>query len=140
MNLMANRFLDEFSLTKQPSSSAINSVDQEEIDPPRDATMLIWDLDLIMPSSNLFESQEQPAEVSSIQTCSKGLPGSKDVDTTQVSKSKATLDRPKTPSAFSKKPIRIHTRESPKLDYNMVEYLKNLRANISVMDMCRIPQ
>jgi hypothetical protein len=75
-----------------------------------------------------------------IQTRSKGPPGSKDVDATQVSKSKETPDRPKMPSAFGKKPIRIHTRESPKLDYNVVEDLKNLRANISVMDMCRIPQ
>jgi hypothetical protein len=58
MNLMANRFLDEVSLTEQPSSSAINIFDQEEIDPPRDTTMLIWDPDLIMPSSDLFESQE----------------------------------------------------------------------------------
>jgi hypothetical protein len=56
MNLMANRFLDEVSLTEQPSSSAINSVDQEDIDPPQDTTMLIWDPDLIMPSSDLFES------------------------------------------------------------------------------------
>jgi hypothetical protein len=58
MNLMANRFLDEVSLTEQASSLAINSVDQEEIDPPQDTTMLIWDIDLIMSSRDLFESQE----------------------------------------------------------------------------------
>jgi hypothetical protein len=60
MNLMANRFLDEVSLTKQPSNSVMNVVDQEEIDPPEDTTMLIWDPDLIMPSDDLFESQEPP--------------------------------------------------------------------------------
>jgi hypothetical protein len=64
MNLMANRFLDEVSLTEQPSSSVMNIVDQEEVDPPRDTTMLIWDPDLIMPSDDLFESQDQPMEVS----------------------------------------------------------------------------
>jgi len=34
MNLMANRFLDEVSLTKQSSSSTMNIVDQEEAGPP----------------------------------------------------------------------------------------------------------
>jgi hypothetical protein len=34
MNLMANRFLGEVSLTKQSSSSVINIADQEEVDPP----------------------------------------------------------------------------------------------------------
>jgi hypothetical protein len=42
--------------------------------------MLIWDPDLIMPSDDLFESQEQPTEVSVVQTRSKGPPGSKDTD------------------------------------------------------------
>ena len=54
MNLMANQFLDEVSLTEQPRSSFMNVVDQEEIDPPEDTTMLIWDPDLNMPSNNLF--------------------------------------------------------------------------------------
>jgi hypothetical protein len=54
MNLMANQFLDEVSLTEQPSSSVMNVVDQEEIDPPKDITMMIWDTDLIMPSDDLF--------------------------------------------------------------------------------------
>jgi ribonuclease HI len=44
------------------------------------------------------------------------------------------------PVAPSKQPLSIHTRESPKLDYNVVEDLKKLKANISVMDVCRIPQ
>jgi hypothetical protein len=140
MNLMANRFLDEVSLTEQSSSSVMNIVDQEEIDPPQDTTMLIWDPDLIMPSDDLFESQEPPVEVSVVQTCSKGPPVSKDITATQTSRNKTTPDHPKAPFSPSKKPISIHTRESPKLDYNVVEDLKKLRANISVMDICRIPQ
>jgi hypothetical protein len=58
MNLMANRFLDEVSLTKQSSSSIINISDQEEVDPPEETTMLIWDPNLPMPSDDLF--QEPP--------------------------------------------------------------------------------
>jgi hypothetical protein len=54
MNLMANWFLDEVSLTEQPSSSVMNVADQEEIDPPEGTTMLIWDPGLIMPSDDLF--------------------------------------------------------------------------------------
>jgi hypothetical protein len=80
-----NQFLDEVSLTEQPSGSVMNVVDQEEIDPPEDTTMLIWDPDLIMPSDDLFESQEPPAEVSVVQTRSKGPPISKDPITTQTS-------------------------------------------------------
>jgi hypothetical protein len=34
MNLMANQFLDEVSLTRKPASSTMNIVDQEEVDPP----------------------------------------------------------------------------------------------------------
>ena len=77
MNYMANQFLDEVSLIEQPNSLVMNIADQEEIDPPKYTTMLIWDPDLIIPSADLFESQEQPAEVLMIQTRSKGLPGLK---------------------------------------------------------------
>jgi hypothetical protein len=66
MNFMANRFLDEVTLTEQPTSSVMNVSYQEEIDPSEDMAMLIWDPDLIMPSNDLFESQEQPAEVSMV--------------------------------------------------------------------------
>jgi hypothetical protein len=68
MNLMANRFLDEVSLTEQSSGSTINIVDQEEVDPPEETTMLIWDPDLPMPSDDLFEVQEPPTEVLVVQT------------------------------------------------------------------------
>ena len=67
MNLMANWFLDEVSLTKQSSDSAMNIVDQEEFDPPEETTMLIWDPDLPMPSKDLFNVQEPPTEVLVVQ-------------------------------------------------------------------------
>jgi hypothetical protein len=63
MNFMANWFLDEVFLTEHPSSSVMNIVAQEEVDPPRDTIMLIWDPDLIMPSDDLFESWDEPVEV-----------------------------------------------------------------------------
>jgi len=68
MNLMANRFLDEVSLTEQPSSSAMNIVDQEEVDSPEETSMLIWNPDLPMPSDDLFEVQEPPDEVLAVKT------------------------------------------------------------------------
>jgi hypothetical protein len=43
MNLMANRFLDEVSLTEKPSGLVMNVADQEEIDPPEDTTMMMLD-------------------------------------------------------------------------------------------------
>jgi hypothetical protein len=79
MNLMANHFLDKVSLTEQSRSLAINILDQEEVDPPRDTTMLICDLDVITSSDDLFESREQPTEFSVAHTRSKGQPGSKNV-------------------------------------------------------------
>jgi hypothetical protein len=69
-------------------------------------TILIWDPDLIMPSDDLFESQEQPVEVLVIQTCSKGPPSSKDTAATQTSSSKVTSDHPKTPFVLGKKPYK----------------------------------
>jgi hypothetical protein len=72
MNLMANRFLDEVSLTEQSSGSVMNIVEKEEVDPPEETTMLIWDPDLPMPFDDLFEVQEPPAKVLVVQTRSRG--------------------------------------------------------------------
>jgi hypothetical protein len=140
MNLMANQFLDEVSLTEQSSGSTMNIVDQEEVDPPEETTMLIWDPDLPMPSDDLFEVQEPPTEVLAVQTRSRGQPVSNDLTTAQTLGGNPTSNHPKAPFVSRRNPINIHTRESPKLDYNIVEDLKKLKANISVMDMCRIPQ
>jgi hypothetical protein len=49
-------------------------------------------------------------------------------------------DHPKAPFAHRRNPMNIHTQESAKIEYNIVEYLKKLKANMLVMDMCRIPQ
>jgi hypothetical protein len=68
MNLMANRFLDEVSLTKQSNRSTMNIDDHKEIDPQEETTMLIWDLDLPMASDDLFEVQEPPAKVLVVKT------------------------------------------------------------------------
>jgi hypothetical protein len=118
----------------------MNIVDQEEVDPPEETTMLIWDPDLPMPSDDLFEVQEPPAEVLVVQTRSRGQPVSNDLTTAQTSGGKPAPDHPKAPFVPRRNPINIHTRESPKLDYNIVEDLKKLKENISVMDICRIPQ
>jgi hypothetical protein len=79
MNLMDNRFLDEVSLTKQSSGSVMNIVDQEEVDPLEETTMLLWNPDLQMPYDDLFEVQEPPAEVLAVQTRSRGHPASNDL-------------------------------------------------------------
>jgi hypothetical protein len=68
MNLMAKLFLDEVSLTEQSSESTMNIADKEEVDPPEETTMLIWDPHLPMPFDDLFEVQEPPAEVLIVQT------------------------------------------------------------------------
>jgi len=102
--------------------------------------MLIWDPDVIASSGDLFESQEQPAEVSTVQTCIKGQPGSKDVDAPRASQCKLTPNSLKMSFTPGKNPISIHTQDSPKLEYNIVKYLKKLKDNILVMDVCRIPQ
>jgi hypothetical protein len=140
MNLMANQFLDEFSLTEQSSGSNMNIVDQEEIDSQEETTMLIWDPDLAMPSDDTFEVQEPLVEVLVVQTQSRGQLVSKDLTTTQTLGGRSTPDHSKAPFFPRKNIINIHTRESSKLDYNIVEDLKNLKDNISFMDICRIPQ
>jgi len=139
MNVMVNRFLYEVSLTEQSSGSTINIFDQEEVDPLEETTMLIWDPNLPMPSDDLFEVQELPTEVLAVQTRSRGQLVSTDLTTNQNLGGRPTPDHLKSPFAPRRNPINIHTRESPKLDYNIVEDLKNLKPNISVMDMCRIP-
>ena len=58
----------------------------------------------------------------------------------QTSGGRSTPNHPKAPFSPCKNPISINTREFPKMEYNVVEYLIKLKANISVMDICRIPQ
>jgi hypothetical protein len=72
LNLMANHFLDEVSLTEQSSSSTINIVDQEEVDPPEETIMLLWDPDLPILFDDLFEVQEPPTKVLVVQMRSRG--------------------------------------------------------------------
>jgi hypothetical protein len=140
MNLMENRFLDEVSLTEQSSGSTVNISYHEEVDPSEETTMLLWDPDLPMPSNDIFEVQEPPIEVLVVQTRSKGQLVSNDLTIFQTLRGKQTSDHLKAPFVSQINPINIHTRESPKLEYNIVEDLKILKVNVSVMDMCRIPQ
>jgi hypothetical protein len=73
-----------------------------------------------------------------VQTCSKVPLVSKYPITTQTSEERSTPDHPKAPFSPRKNPISIHTRKSPKLDYKVVEDLKKLKANISVIDIRRM--
>jgi hypothetical protein len=109
MNLMANQFLDEVSLTEQSSDSTINIADQEEFDPLEETTMLIWDLDLPMSSDDLFEVQEPPLEVLDVKTQSRGQPVSKNLSIAQTSRGIPTSDHPKAPFSPRRNPINIHT-------------------------------
>jgi hypothetical protein len=63
MNMVGNWFLDEVSLTEQSSGSSVNIFDQEEIDPPKETTMLLWDPNLPMPFNDIFAVLEPPAKV-----------------------------------------------------------------------------
>jgi hypothetical protein len=49
-------------------------------------------------------------------------------------------DHPKPLFSFQKNPTNIHTQGAPKLDYNVVEDLNKMKANVFFMDMCRISQ
>jgi hypothetical protein len=102
--------------------------------------MLLWDLDLPMPSDDLFEVHEPPAEVVVVQMKSRGHLVSNDLTISHTSRGKQMSNHPKESIISQRNPINIHTRESPKIDYNIVEDLKKLKANILVMDMCIIPQ
>jgi hypothetical protein len=134
MNLIANRFLGE------PSSILMfNIADQEVTEPPEGTAMLIWDLDVITSLDDLFKPQAPPAEISVVHTHSKGQPDPRDIDATHASQSKLTPNRLRMPFTPSKNPISIHTHDSPKLDYSVEEYLKKVKANVSVMDICIIP-
>jgi hypothetical protein len=102
--------------------------------------MLIWDPDVITSLDDLFKPQEPPTDILVVETRSYGQPDPKYTDATRVSQSKLTPNFPRMPVAPSKQPLSIHTWESPKIDYNIVKDLNKLKANISVMDVCRIPQ
>jgi hypothetical protein len=87
----------------------MNVVDQEDMDPPEYTPILIWDLELIIPSNDLFEVQEPLIEVSVVKTRSKGQLVSNDLTTTQNLSRNSTLHHPKTPFSPRRNPINIHT-------------------------------
>jgi hypothetical protein len=60
--------------------------------------------------------------------------------TTQSSRVNQVANHPKPLFSSQRNPTNIHTREKPKLDCNVVEFLNKMKANVSVMDICRIPQ
>jgi hypothetical protein len=68
MNLMANQFVDEVSLTEQSSGSTMNFDDHEEVDSQEETTMLMWDPSLTMPFDDIFEVEEPLVEVLAVQT------------------------------------------------------------------------
>jgi hypothetical protein len=101
--------------------------------------MFLWDPDLPMPSDDIFEVQEPLDEVLAVQTRSRGQPVSNDLTISHTPRGKKTSNQLKEPFVSQRNPINIHTRESTKLEYNIVEDLKILKENVSVMDMCIIP-
>ena len=105
-----------------------------------ETSMLLWDPNLLMPLDDVLEVQEPPIEVLAVQTWIKGQPVSNDLIIVQSSRGKQIANHSKAPFISQRNHINIHTQESPKLDYNIVEDLKKLKANVSVMDMFRIPQ
>jgi hypothetical protein len=109
MNLMANQFLDKVSLTEQSSNSTVNIVDQEEVYPPEETSMLLWDPELSISSNDLFELQEPPAEVFTVQTRSRCRPVSNDLTISHTLRGKKTSDHPKESFVSQINPINIHT-------------------------------
>jgi hypothetical protein len=75
-----------------------------------------------------------------VKTRSRGQPVSNDLITAQTSWGKSAPNLPKAPFVPQRNLINIHTREFPKIDYNIVEDMKKLKENILVMDICRIPR
>ena len=127
MNLMANLFLGEVSLTEQSSGSAMNIVDQEVVDLPEETSMLLWDPDLSMPFCDLFEVQEPLAEVLAVKMFNRVQPVSNKLIISHTSRGKQMFDLLKEFVVYQINPINIHTQESPKLDYNIVQDLKKLK-------------
>jgi hypothetical protein len=61
----------------------MNIVNQEEISPPEETTMLLWDPSQAMSSDDLFEVQEPPVEVLVVKTQSRGQPVSNELTMTK---------------------------------------------------------
>jgi hypothetical protein len=94
---MVNRFLDEVSLTEQSSGSVVNITNQEEIKPPEETSMLLWDPNLSMPLNDVFEAHEPPAEVLAIQTQSRCQSFQNNPTIVQSSRGKQISDHLKAP-------------------------------------------
>jgi hypothetical protein len=109
----------------------IGVIDQESQEPPEETAMLIWDSDHPIPFNDVTEVQGPPAEILAIQTRSKIQPVQSNPTTTQLSRGNQAVDHPKPLFSSQKNPTNIHTWEMPKLDYNVVEDLKKMKANVS---------
>jgi hypothetical protein len=102
--------------------------------------MLLWDSNHLMPFNDAAEVQGPPTKVLIVQTRGRSQLVQSNPTTSQLSRGKSTTNHPKLLFSPQRNPTNIHTRETPKLDYNVVEDLKKMKANVYFMDMCRIPQ
>jgi hypothetical protein len=136
---MANQFLDEFSLTEKPSGSVISIVDKEIHEPLEETPMLLWDSNHPIPFTDTCDGQGCPAEILAIQTSIKIQPIQINPTATHHLEEIKWSITPKH-QFLPKDPTNIHTWEMPKLDYNVVEDMKKMKASVSVMDIYGIPQ
>jgi hypothetical protein len=139
MNLLENNFLDGCSLTEQPNDHTSNTAENEESEPPEKTTMVLWDVSHTSSFEVPIEEEECP-KILAVQTRSKTP-----ILQNQPTIAQAPKKTPKYSSLAQPTPplssgLKFQAHKTTKLEYNVVEDLKKLKANISVMDLCRIPQ
>jgi hypothetical protein len=102
--------------------------------------MLLWDPDHSIPFNDVIEMQGAPTKILAIQMRSKSQLVKINLTTTQSFRGNQAVNHPKPIFSSKNNLTNIHTWEMPKIDYNIGEYLKKMKANMFVMDMCKIPQ
>jgi hypothetical protein len=139
MNLLENCFLDGCSLTEQPNDHTSNTAENEVSEPPEKTTMVLWDVSHTS-SFDVPTEEEEFLEILAVQTRSKAPIVQNQPTIAQAPKRPpkySSLAQPTPPLSYG---LKFQAQETTKLEYNVVEDLKKLKANILVMDLCRIPQ
>jgi hypothetical protein len=85
--------------------------------------MLLWDSNHLISFNDVAEVKEPPAEVLAMHTQGRSQPVQTNPTTTQFSRGNQVADHPKPLLYSQNNPTNIHTQETPKIDYNVVEVL-----------------
>jgi len=137
MNLVENMFLDGCAQERESNEQLKGVLEEEYSEPSNEIAMVIGDM---FPDANLTDDDEVLQETLAVQTRSKEPVIQQQLIVSQAQNTRKSwivnpTIRPNHVFYDMHKPSTIY---SESMEYNVVEYVKKIKANILILDICKI--